>query len=300
MGLDLAPHFPLFTTLAQQASDALGFDLLEIISNDEAKLNTTAFTQPALLWASVACYRAFREHGGPAPTQLCGHSLGEFSALVAAGVLEFTDAVRLVHQRGLRMQEQVPPQEALMAAIIGLDDEQVMQLCQSVCQALGDEHAITPANFNAKGQVVVAGKAYALDSLITEGKHAGAKRILPLTMSVPSHCGLMQKARDALADYAHTITFHDAHTPVVQNINATEVCDAVTIKNNLLDQLTHPVLWRQSMETLSQATVFVESGPGSVLQGLAKRSGVSASMHGLGSLAHFNQASLAMGLTSLT
>jgi len=299
MGLDLASHFSLFQTLARQASEVLGFDLTALITGDDKRLNQTAYTQPALLWAGYASFLAFRERGGPAPDLVCGHSLGEYTALVAVETLSFTDAIRLVHERGRLMQQQVAADEALMAAVIGLDDEQVSQLCADVCSELGDAQALSPANFNSKGQVVIAGKSAALASLHDKGKALGAKRVLPLAMSVPSHCPLMEGARTQLAAFAEDIPFNQAQTPVVQNLDATKRTNGAAIKIALLNQLTHPVRWRQSMEAVSAASDFVESGPGNVLQGLAKRSLADTRLHGIGGVASFNRACQSFGLPPL-
>ena len=299
MGLDLAAHFPVFHALADEASEVLGFDLAALVKEGGDRLNQTMYTQPALLWAGYAAFVAWRQHGGPAPDLLCGHSLGEYTALVAAEVLDYADAIRLVHQRGQLMQQQVAPQESLMAAIIGLEDQQVIDICTELCAEAKDPQALSPANFNAKGQVVVAGKATALASLQVKAQAAGARRVLPLTMSVPSHCALMEGARVQLAEFAQSIKFAAAQTPIVQNLDATARTDATEIKTALINQLTGSVRWRQTLATFTDASEFIESGPGSVLQGLAKRALPDTRLHGIGSATAFATAAHSFRLAVL-
>lgn len=253
----------------QEASDALGFDLLTLIQENEEKLNQTEFTQPAILAASLALYRLWVEKKGILPTHVAGHSLGEYTALVVAKVLSFHDALRLVHLRGQLMQNAVPSGEGAMAAILGLDDQGVMDACQEAAQ--GD--IVSAVNFNAPGQVVIAGHVQAVTRAIETAKALGAKRALPLPVSVPSHCILMKSAAEKLGDYLENVTFSPATLPVIQNIDAGCHTDSTAIKEALIQQLYHPVQWVKSMQKLESAGVsqFVECGPGKVLTGLNKR-----------------------------
>ena len=267
---DIAAKFAVVEQTFAEASSALGKDLWEISQRDQQEqLNQTEITQPALLAASVAIWRVWIEQGGVRPSILAGHSLGEYSALVCSGVLPFGDAIQLVHQRGLFMQSAVNAGTGKMAAIIGLDDSKIAGLCEQAAQG----QIVSAANFNAPGQTVIAGDAEAVERAMALCKEAGAKRALPLNVSVPSHCALMKPAAEKLEGVLAEIQFGDAEIPVVQNVNA-QVCDDVTlIKENLIKQLYAPVLWVDSVRTLREAGVekAVECGPGKVLAGLIKR-----------------------------
>ncbi len=248
----------------------LGFDLWSICQNGpEEELNATAVTQPALLAASVALWRQWFVAGGDRPDFLAGHSLGEYSALVAAESLNFFDAVKLVRLRGELMQSAVPAGKGRMAAVLGLEDDVVIAACEEA--AAGE--VVAAVNFNSPGQVVIAGNASAVDRAIEICKGKGAKRALPLPVSVPSHCELMQPAAEELAKALEDVSFNDAVMPVVQNVNAAPEQDRDALKQNLLRQLYSPVQWADSVRYLTEedVSVAVECGAGKVLAGLAKR-----------------------------
>ena len=265
----------------EEASDALGFDLGDVVGNGPAeRLNETEVTQPALLTAGVALLDVWRRRGGAEPEIVAGHSLGEYSALVAAGSLQFASAVVLVHERGKLMQGAVPAGQGAMAAILGLDDEVVEECCEGI------EGTVSPANYNSSGQVVVAGAADAVAAAIDACKARGARRAVPLDVSVPSHCALMAPASEPLAELLANADIRDARIPVVQNYSAAAATDRDTIRENLLRQLVSPVRWSKSVGTMARSgtEVFVECGPGNVLAGLARRIDRSLAVHGIGTL----------------
>jgi len=263
-------EYSVVKTCFTEASEALGFDLWSLIQNGPLEeLNKTENTQPAILTGSVALYRVWQELGGVIPACVAGHSLGEYSALVASGALSFSDAVKLVKLRGQLMQSAVPLGEGAMAAIIGLDDEGVVTACEAAAQ--GD--VVSAVNFNAPGQVVIAGSKVAVDRAIVECKGAGAKRALPLPVSVPAHSALMKQASDQLENALRSLNFGDVTIPVIQNVSAELVTDKDQIIDNLIKQLYSPVLWSQSIAKLEGLGIsaVVECGPGKVLTGLTKR-----------------------------
>ena len=265
----------------EEASDVLGFDLGDVVANGPAeRLNETEVTQPALLTAGVALLDVWRRRNGAEPEVVAGHSLGEYSALVAAGSLDFRSAVVLVHKRGKLMQGAVPAGQGAMAAILGLDDEVVEESCEAI------DGTVTPANYNSSGQVVIAGAAHAVAAAIDACKDRGARRAVPLDVSVPSHCALMAPASEPLAELLSNADIRDPRIPVVQNYSAAAATDRATIRDNLLRQLVSPVRWSASVGTMARAgtDVFVECGPGSVLAGLARRIDRSLAVHGIGTL----------------
>lgn len=266
---ELAEQFGLIQQTFDEASAVLGFDVWHIAQSGE-KLDQTAYTQPVLLTASVALWRVWRELGGAAPAVLAGHSLGEYSALVAAESLVFTDAVKLVHLRGQLMQSAVPEGEGAMAAILGLDDVQVENLCQAVSAQLGQ--VVEAANYNAKGQVVIAGTTAAVQEAIVQAKALGGKTI-GLPVSVPSHCSLMKPAAEKLAAALESTTFKVPKLPIIQNVNAQVEADVDAMKKALIEQLYLPVRWTQSLAyaQLLGIEYVVECGVGNVLSNLAKR-----------------------------
>lgn len=267
---DLAAAHPVVKSTFDEASAALGLDLWALSQNGpEADLNRTENTQPVLLTAGVAVFRAWQAAGGRTPDYLAGHSLGEYTALVAAGAISLTDGVRLVAERGRLMQAAVPAGEGAMAAILGLEDEAVRQCCAEASTA----GVVEAVNFNAPGQVVIAGSTAAVNAAIEKLKAAGAKRALPLPVSVPSHCALMQPAAEKLRPALEAIAFNTPAIPVVQNVAARIEADANAIREALVQQLYRPVLWVQCMETLAGlgVTRALECGPGKVLCGLNKR-----------------------------
>lgn len=253
-----------------EASNVLGYDLWQLCQKGPAQeLNQTMVTQPALLTASVALWRQWFVAGGTRPNFLAGHSLGEYSALVAAESLDFVEAVKLVRLRGELMQEAVPAGEGKMAAILGLEDADVVAACEEAAQ--GD--VVSAVNFNAPGQVVIAGSVAAVDRAIEACKTKGARKAMPLPVSVPSHCALMKGAAEELGQALDDVRFNDALIPVIQNVNAAPQTDSATLKANLLKQLYSPVLWADSVRTLvsNDVSIAVECGTGKVLAGLAKR-----------------------------
>jgi [acyl-carrier-protein] S-malonyltransferase len=267
---ELYASFPLVTDIFQEASHALGYDLWKLIQQgSEAELNRTQITQPALLTAGYACWKVWQESAGDAPVLLSGHSLGEYTALVCAGVMEFSTAVKLVAERGRFMQEAVPEGSGGMAAILGLDDEKVVEICNTVS---GDQ-VVAAANFNAPGQVVIAGHTNAVNTAMDAAKAAGARRAVRLPVSVPSHCALMREAADRLGHHLETIRFMDARIPVLQNVDGMERTDSIQIRKALLTQLYQPVQWRRSIMKMAETgiTRIIECGPGKVLTGLCKR-----------------------------
>jgi len=255
----------------EEASDALGYDMAALIRDDaDDKLGLTEYTQPALLTASTAMLRLWREQGGRVPDHVAGHSLGEYSALVAAGVLTFSDAVQLVAFRGKAMSEAVPAGVGRMAAILGLADDVLEGLCEQVST---DHEQVWAVNYNCPGQLVVAGHAVAVDRLIEAASQAGARRALPLAVSAPSHTPLMQPAAAAMSARLQEITFHKPSCPVWTNVDASARQDVAAIRSALIAQLVSPVRWTETIQALRGADVLlaVEMGPGKVLAGLARR-----------------------------
>ncbi|MCQ4299806.1 ACP S-malonyltransferase [Pseudomonas songnenensis] len=253
-----------------EASSALGYDLWALTQNGpEEQLNQTDKTQPAILAASVAIWRLWLAEGGVQPAFVAGHSLGEYSALVAAGSLPFADAVKLVELRGQLMQQAVPAGQGGMAAILGLEDADVLAACAEAAQ--GD--VVSAVNFNAPGQVVIAGSAAAVERAIEACKAKGAKRAMALPVSVPSHCDLMRPAAERFAASVEAIAWQAPQILLVQNVSAAVVADLDTLKRDLLAQLYSPVRWVESMVALGErgVTSLVECGPGKVLSGLNKR-----------------------------
>ncbi|HAB24051.1 MAG: ACP S-malonyltransferase [Pantoea sp.] len=267
---ELAATYPLVEATFREASDALGYDLWQLVSAGPAEeLNKTWQTQPALLAASVAIYRVWQQQGGAQPTLVAGHSLGEYSALVCAGVLDFADAIKLVELRGKLMQEAVPEGTGAMQAIIGLDDASIRKACEESAQG----QVVSPVNFNSPGQVVIAGNKEAVERAGAACKAAGAKRALPLPVSVPSHCALMKPAADKLAVALEEIAFNAPSVPVVNNVDVKCESDAAAIRHALVRQLYSPVRWTESVEFMASqgVTQLLEMGPGKVLTGLTKR-----------------------------
>ena len=270
MGKDLAENFPVARQVFEEANDALGVDLASLCFNGpEEDLKLTANTQPAILTTSIAALRVLETEIGIAPNCAAGHSLGEYSALVCAGALNFADAVRIVRQRGTFMQEAVPLGTGAMAAILGLDKETLERVCQDA--ALGQ--VVSPANFNSAGQVVIAGNTEAVDRAMNLAKEHGAKRALPLPVSAPFHCSLMIPAGERLADVLADIKVGDMTVPVITNVEATPNQDASRVCQLLVDQVSAPVLWEDTIACMIKLDVerYIEIGPGKVLAGLVKR-----------------------------
>lgn len=270
MGKDLADNFPVARQVFEEANEALHFDLAALCFNgpdDDLKLTTN--TQPAILTVSVAALRVLQQETGLTPAFAAGHSLGEFSALVCAGTLNFTDAVRIVRQRGAFMQQAVPVGVGSMAAIMGLDDGLIDGLCAQAAQG----EVVAPANFNSPGQIVIAGHTAAVERAGELAKAAGAKRALPLPVSAPFHCSLMKPAGERLAEVLQAISFAPMFFPVVSNVEAQPNADATRVMDLLVQQVSAPVRWDESVAKMTELGVerFVEIGPGKVLSGLIKR-----------------------------
>lgn len=267
---ELGAEYPLILETFKEASEALGYDLWALTQQGpEEQLNQTDKTQPAILTASIALWRLWLAEGGARPAFVSGHSLGEYSALVAAGSLSLGDAVKLVKRRGELMQEAVPAGQGAMAAILGLDDAVVVDLCAQAAQG----EVVSAVNFNSPGQVVIAGAKAAVERAMEACKAAGAKRALPLPVSVPSHCELMRPAAERFAESVNAIDWQAPQIPLVQNVSAGVAGDLDTLKRDLLEQLYKPVRWVECVQTLAAngAVQLVECGPGKVLAGLNKR-----------------------------
>lgn len=267
---ELAEQYPVVTETFAQASDVLGYSLWDLVQNGpEEELNKTWKTQPALLAASVAIWRVWQEKQGKMPQMMAGHSLGEYSALVCAGVIDFAAAIKLVELRGQLMQEAVPAGTGAMYAIIGLDNDAIAKACEEAAQG----QVVSPVNFNSPGQVVIAGNKEAVERAGVLCKEAGAKRALPLAVSVPSHCALMKPAADKLAVALQEIEFKQPEIQVVNNVDVIAQTDANAIRDALVRQLYNPVRWTETVELIAEKgiTQLLEIGPGKVLTGLTKR-----------------------------
>lgn len=270
---DLATAFPVVEETFKQASDVLGYDLWDLVQNGTAKeLGQTQRTQPALLAASVAIYRVWQQkYPELKPAMMAGHSLGEYCALVCAGVLDFQDAIKLVELRGNAMQQAVPAGSGAMYAIIGLDNEAIMNACEQAQADVGE--IVSAVNFNSSGQVVIAGTKTAAEKAAELCKAAGAKRVLPLAVSVPSHCALMKPAAEKLAQALQNITLNPPLVPVINNVDVAIEKDAQAIRDALVRQLYNPVRWTETVEKIAQSgvTTLYEMGPNKVLTGLTSR-----------------------------
>ena len=267
---EMAAEYPVVKATFDEASQVLGYDLFQLVMDGPAEeLNKTWRTQPALLTSSVALWRVWQSINAPMPAMMAGHSLGEYSALVCSGALAFADAVKLVELRGLAMQEAVPEGVGAMAAIIGLDNESIAANCEKAAQG----QVVSPVNFNSPGQVVIAGHKEAVERANVLMKESGAKRALPLPVSVPSHCALMKPAAEKLAIALQSIEIKSPTIPVINNVDVTAEIDAARIKDALVRQLFSPVRWTETVESVANAGVEfeVEMGPGKVLSGLVKR-----------------------------
>ncbi|HVB98199.1 MAG TPA: ACP S-malonyltransferase [Candidatus Dormibacteraeota bacterium] len=269
MGLDLYQKFPAAKATFDEADAALGFPISKIcFEGSEEDLKPTENTQPAILTVSIAAYRVLTEKV-PAPDYVAGHSLGEFSALVAAGSLTFTDAVRLVRDRGRYMQEAVPVGEGAMAAILGL----APALVAEICRRAADGEIVVPANLNAPGQTVISGSAAAVKRAVELASQSGAKRAVMLPVSAPFHSEMMKPAEDRLAEDLRRTTFHDLKVPLVTNVDAEPITSGEEARAALIRQVRQPVLWEESIRALLELGValFVEVGPGRVLSGLMRQ-----------------------------
>ena len=270
MGKDLFDNYAAAREVFEEADDALGFKLSEMcFAGDEADLQMTANTQPAILTTSIAAYRTMKAEGFAVPPFAAGHSLGEYSALVAAGVLSFADAVKTVRRRGTYMQEAVPAGVGAMAAILGSD----LKTIEEACAEAAEGQVCSPANINSPSQIVIAGNAEAIDRACEILKERGAKRAIKLNVSAPFHCALMMPAQERLAEDLKSLTYGDFEFPVVQNIDAAANSDPSKVCDALTRQVSSPVRWLQSVEFLSAqgVTTVVEVGAGKVLSGLVRQ-----------------------------
>lgn len=286
---ELAGDYPQIGEAFTEAADALGYDLWQLCQDGpEAELNRTDRTQPAILAASVALWRVWEANSSVRPAFVAGHSLGEYSALVVAGVISFADALRLVERRGQLMQQAVPAGEGAMAAILGLADEQIIALCAEAAQG----EVVSAVNFNAPGQVVIAGQAAAVERAIEACKAAGAKRAIPLPVSVPSHCALMKPAAEQLSRDFEQLSWQQPQITLVQNVSARPAADLDALRKQLVEQLYSPVRWVESIEFMAAqgVTDLIECGPGKVLSGLNKRCVKGIATHNLDSAAGLSAA----------
>lgn len=297
MGRFLFEEFAIARRTFEEASDAVGTDFKKLcFDGPEAQLQLTENTQPALVLVSTACFRVVGETLGLGVTAGAGHSVGEYSALVAAHAMGFPDAIRAVRRRGQEMQKAVPVGQGAMAAVLGLGDEAVRALCAAVVKESG-EAPLEPANFNSPGQVVVSGSAKAVEWMRTHvkqewvtaklGPDAGRVKLIPLNVSAPFHCSLMRPAETAMREVLQTLKFQSPRFAVVQNLTAAVPDDTDTIRENLIGQISGAVLWTQCQEALLAKGInrFIEFGAGKVLAGLAKKiAGDRAQVFGLNSL----------------
>lgn len=289
---ELYQHYPIVQATFSEASAALGYDLWVLVANGpEADLNETHRTQPALLTASVAVWRLWQQQNGAVPAYFAGHSLGEYSALVCAGVLSLADAVKLVEKRGQYMQQAVPAGVGAMSAIIGLDDAAIAKACAEAAQG----EVVAPVNYNSPGQVVIAGHKAAVERAGEACKAAGAKRALPLPVSVPSHCALMLPAAEQLAVDLAALQFNAPAIPVINNVDVQSAADATAVKDALVRQLYSPVRWTETIEFFAAqgVTEVLELGAGKVLSGLIKRINKELSTGSVNDVASLNAALLA-------
>lgn len=270
MGKELAENFSCAKQVFEEANDVLGFDLAALcFSGSDEELKLTANTQPAILTTSIAAWRVLTQETDLRPAYAAGHSLGEFSALVCAGALDFADAVKTVRQRGSFMQDAVPVGVGAMAAVMGVDAE----ILEDICQRAAQGEIVSPANFNSPGQIVIAGHATAVARAIELAKEAGAKRALPLPVSAPFHSALMEPAAKRLAEVLDQVSVQPFACPVVGNVEAKAYNQADLVKPLLVQQVCAPVRWDESVAEMARLGVekYIEIGPGKVLSGLIKR-----------------------------
>lgn len=270
MSNSLAEAFPQVRSLYEEASDALGLDLWKLVTEGpEEELDSTENTQPAMLTAGVAVYRVWLDQGGVEAAMMAGHSLGEYTALVASGAMDFADAVKLVAARGRFMQEAVPVGTGAMAAILGLDDDKVRDLCERAAE----DEVVAAVNFNSPGQVVIAGNKKAVQRAMVLAREAGARRALPLPVSVPSHCTLMEPAAEQLANALESIELKLPSVPVVHNVDVATADSVKELREKLVRQLSNPVRWVETILAMKDKGLsrMIEAGPGKVLTGLGRR-----------------------------
>ena len=268
---DYLTDWPIVKETVEEASSVLGYDLWDIIANGpDEKLNQTEITQPAVLAADIAIMRVMAQQCMLKPFVFAGHSLGEYAALVAAGAIEFTDAIKLVAERGRLMQNAVADGEGAMAAIIGLSDNVIVKICDDIASGTGE--VVSAVNFNSPGQVVIAGNTSAVEKAIEALKEEGAKRAIQLPVSVPSHCALMKSAADEFGAFIQTIEIKTPAVQVIQNVEAKSYENVDDIREALVKQMYCPVEWTHTIQIISDgADAIVECGPGKVLSGLTRR-----------------------------
>ena len=266
---NLADNFPIVNDTFTEASDTLGFDLWKLVQNDKEAINQTQNTQPAMLAAGYATYRVLKGESDISPACMAGHSLGEYTALVAVGSIDYSDAIQLVTKRAQLMQSAVPKGVGAMAAILGLDDATVVK----VCGEFVGEGVVEAVNFNATGQVVIAGNKNAVESACDDMKAAGAKRAVLLPVSVPSHCSLMSDAAEEFSGAVNSLEFRMGDIGVIHNFDASIANNINEIKSKLVSQLHKPVLWTDTVKSMHNTGVekLIECGPGKVLAGLTRR-----------------------------
>ncbi|MCR4442348.1 MAG: ACP S-malonyltransferase [Peptococcaceae bacterium] len=287
MGKEICEEYPAAKNVFDEAEERLGFSISELCFNGpEDELKLTVNTQPAILTTSVALLRVV-EQEGIRPCFVAGHSLGEYSALVAAGALSFGDAVWLVRKRGAFMQEAVGPGKGTMAAIMGLEEKEV----QKICREASLSGVVEPANFNSPGQIVIAGETHAVNKAVELAKSAGAKRAVMLPVSGPFHSSLLKPASSRLSEELAKVEIKQASIPVVANYTARLEKDPKEIRRNLVEQVNNAVLWQQSVETLLELGVnaFIEIGPGKVLSGLIKKVAKNAEMYNIEDVASLRE-----------
>lgn len=273
---ELADAYPVVRETFQEASDAVDLNLWRLAQEGpEETLDRTEITQPVMLAAGTAVWRVWRSEGGPMPAFMAGHSLGEYTALVCAGALELHDASRLAQFRGRIMQEAVPAGTGAMAAVLGLDDAAIHRACSDYAGA----EVLEPANFNSPGQVVVAGHASAVQRLVEHAREAGARKVIPVKISVPSHCSLMRDAAERLDVYLEQVALYPPKIPVLHNATVTSEHTVGGVRRALAEQVYSPVRWVETVQTFGASGVdkLVECGPGKVLAGLGRR--IDKSMH---------------------
>jgi [acyl-carrier-protein] S-malonyltransferase len=270
MGRDLCEKFPVAREVFEEANDALGFSISDLCFTGSAEdLQLTENTQPAILTVSVAAFRVLQQQGAPQPALVAGHSLGEYSALVSAGALNFSDAVKAVRLRGRYMQEAVPVGLGAMAAILGSNVAAVEEICREAAEG----QVCSAANINSTSQVVIAGDSAAVDRAVELAKARGAKRAIKLQVSAPFHCALMMPAQERLSADLGNIEFHDLGIPLITNVDAAVISRGAAARDSLVRQVSSPVRWLQTIEEMlaNGITQFIEIGPGKVLCGLIRQ-----------------------------
>lgn len=288
MGEDFCKQFPVAGEIFDEASDRLHLDMRDLCFNSDPEvLSMTANAQPAILTTSIAILRVLEDQHDIRPDYVAGHSLGEYTALVASGCMSFSDAVYTVRKRGEFMQDAVPVGVGTMAAIIGLDKQVIEDICSSVS---AEDNIVSPANFNSSAQTVISGHKKAVESASEKAKEAGAKRVVPLNVSAPFHCDLMSGAAQNLKEVLEEISFSQLQVPLVTNVNAEANSDSSKVMDLLVEQMVKPVRWMESVQYMfdNNANKFIEIGPGNVLTGLIRRTVKGVELANLEKVEHLN------------